>query len=180
MGAVIHLAVSPSEKDFANLSYEELRVKAYAVARKSGFLGGSCMFHPYRENDNGTWRFSPHFHMIGYGWIHGTKEGYESHGWIVKNLGVRDSVFATAMYQLSHCGVHEKYNSVTWFGRLSYNKLRNVAPMKAEKHVCPVCGAELVQLLYCGRPEDLPEVDEGVGFWFDSSMFIERSRWSNG
>jgi len=47
---------------------------------------------------------SPHFHILGYGWVHHVKENYESNGWIVKNLGIRNSVRATAHYQLSHCG----------------------------------------------------------------------------
>lgn len=172
MGMAIHLSVSPSRKDAYGMEYPKLRKKAYLIAQKHGFLGGSVMFHPWREDDRGVWYFSPHFHMIGYGWIHGSAEGYEEHGWIVKNHGVRESISATAMYQLSHCGVHEKYASVTWFGRLSYNKLR-VAPMPEEKHVCPSCGSELRELLYVGH-DALPEVEGG--FWASPNDWLYKPK----
>ncbi len=176
MGKLIHITVSPAEKDVFELTYELLRAKAYSIVRKNGFLGGSCIFHPWREDEWGMWRFSPHFHMIGYGWIHGTAEGYEQHGWVVKNLRVRETVSGTALYQLSHCGIHEKYHTVTWFGRLSYNKLK-ILPCKPEKHCCPMCGAELSDLFYLGKDEDLPDRQEDVGFWMDAELFIIRSRW---
>ena len=172
MGMAIHLIVSPSNQDVYGLSYDVLRRKAYLIVRKNGFLGGSSIFHPFRENDAGLWYFSPHFHMIGYGWIHGTKEGYQEHGWIVKNAGIRESISATAMYQLSHCGVHEKYTSVTWFGRLSYNKLK-VAPMPREKHECPACGSQLRELLYYGV-SNLPRAE--VGFWADPEGWIYKPK----
>lgn len=171
MGLAIHLSVSPSNHDVYGNEYPILRKKAYLIARKSGFLGGSCMYHPFREDERGLWYFSPHFHMIGYGWIHGTKEVYEQHGWIVKNLGVRESISATAMYQLSHTGIKAGHTSVTWFGRLSYNKLR-VKPMEKEKHLCPACGSELRALLYLGS-ELLPESD--VGFWANPNDWIYKS-----
>jgi hypothetical protein len=168
MGMAIHLILSPSKHDLYGVEYPSLKKKAYLIARKSGFLGGSCMFHPWREDDRGLWYFSPHFHMIGYGWIHGTAEGYQEHGWIVKNARIRESISATAMYQLSHCGIHEKYTSVTWFGRLSYNKLR-VPIMEREKHVCPICGSRLREVLYYGDSK-LPE--EEKGFWLDPKGWI--------
>jgi len=180
MGRVIHLTVSPCREDVFNLTFERLRAKSYSIVRKNGFLGGSCIFHPFREDDNGFWYFSPHFHMIGYGWIHGTKEGFEAHGWIVKNIGVRETVSGTALYQLSHCGIHEKYHAVTWFGKLSYNKLRHLAPAEIEKHQCPMCGADLVDLHYVGREEDLPDREERVGFWMAPELFTIRNRWDGG
>jgi hypothetical protein len=176
MGRVIHLTVSPSQKDVFDLTYEHLRSKAYSIVRKNGFLGGSCIFHPFREDDQGFWYFSPHFHMIGYGWIHGTKEGFEAHGWIVKNIGVRETVSGTALYQLSHCGIHERFHSVTWFGRLAQNKLRLPFEREIEKHHCPMCGEDLEELLYVGKEEDLPDRQEHTGFWLEASQFIVRIR----
>jgi hypothetical protein len=104
--------------------------------------------------------------MIGYGWIKGAGEEYLVSGWVSKNLGVRESAYATAFYQLSHCGVwygEGRKHSVTWFGALSYNKLK-VDPEEVEKEVCPLCGAELHRLLWvgCGYPP-VPDV-EGAYF----------------
>jgi hypothetical protein len=173
----IHLVVSPKIADICTLSYEDLRRKAYVISKKSGFLGGSCIFHPFRENElSKEWYFSPHFHMIGYGWIEHTKEGYEAHGWVVKNVGLRKTVSGTALYQLSHAGVHEKYHTITWFGSLSYNKLR--APPQPEKEeICPICGAKLRALWYFGS-EELPE-EEG-DYWLDPEGWIYKPRRFSG
>jgi hypothetical protein len=169
----IHLIVSPSMADICMLSFEDLRRKSYVVSKKSGFLGGSCIFHPFRENElSKEWYFSPHFHMIGYGWIEHTKEGYEEHGWVVKNSGLRKTVSGTALYQLSHAGVHPKYHTVTWFGSLSYNKLR-VPPMPEREECCPICGQKLRQLWYFGSDE-LPE-KEGE-YWLPPDDWVYKPR----
>jgi hypothetical protein len=172
MGLVIHVTLSPPIDDWA-MPYEKLKAKAYSVSKKSGFRGGSCIFHPYREDDNGFWYFSPHFHLIGYGWIHGTAEGFRSHGWVVKNIGVRESVSATALYQLSHCGIRKGTQAVTWFGKLSYNKL-SIPQKEPEKHVCPACKRELVQLYFLGRDEQLPDKEEGLGFWSEADLWMRK------
>jgi len=172
----IHLIVSPPVEAWIRLSYEELRRKSYVVSKESGFLGGSCIFHHLREDKKTKrWYFSPHFHMIGFGWIERTKEGYERHGWVVKNAGLRKTVAGTALYQLSHAGVHGKYHTVTWFGSLAYNKLR-VAPMVAAEECCPVCGQKLRQLWYFGA-DDLPE-EEGE-YWLDPEGWIYKPRRFN-
>lgn len=169
----IHLIVSPPIRVWVRSSFEELRRKSYAISKESGFLGGSCIFHPFREDElTKDWYFSPHFHMIGFGWIERTKEGYERHGWVVKNAGLRKTVSGTALYQLSHAGIHKKYHTVTWFGSLAYNKLR-VAKKEPEKECCPICGQELRQLWYFGN-EDLPG-EEG-DFWMDPEGWVYRPK----
>ncbi len=174
----IHLVVSPSEKDVSMLHFEALRRKSYVISKSSGFLGGSCIIHPFRENElTKTWYFSPHFHMIGFGWIEGTKEGYESHGWVVKNAGVRKTVSGTALYQLSHAGVHAKYHTVTWFGSMSYNKL-SVPKQVPGKETCPICGEEIRQLWYMGSAV-LPE--QAGDYWLDPEGWVYKPlRWWGG
>ena len=169
-GKAIHLMISVP-RGLWHVPLEDLRPRIYKVARRVGFFGGSCIVHPFRQKcrvchspkdtfterclscgcSQFSWVFNPHFHLIGFGWIRGdrVKEQYEKSGWITKNLGVRDSVFSTAHYQLSHCGTKEGKHSVTWFGRLSYNKLK-VVPEIVEKRTCPLCGADLVRLLWVG------------------------------
>lgn len=174
----IHLIVSPAIEDICRLSFEELRRKAYVISKKSGFLGGSCIFHPFREDElTKRWYFSPHFHMMGYGWIQGTKEGYERHGWVVKNAGIRKTVSGTALYQLSHAGIHKHYHTVTWFGSLAYNKLR-IPGQAPEKECCPICGQVLRPLWYFGA-DDLPE--EKGDYWLDIDGFVYKpTRFSGG
>ena len=163
----IHVVVSPNETDTLTLDFPELRKKAYSMAMACGMIGGSIMIHPFRlynEDDDAedleagfshtkapaSWYLSPHFHIIGYGWLHGTKENYEKTGWVVKNLRVRHSVRATAHYQLSHCGVNERFHTVVWFGALAYNKLK-VKPLPAESHPCPVCDGEFRRIEFKDR-----------------------------
>jgi hypothetical protein len=136
-----------------------MRSEAIRVSKRVGIVGGSMIYHPFRENRSKTWFFSPHFHVIGYGW----HRGFKVSGWVVVNHGVRKSVHATVMYQLSHAGVHEKYHTTTWFGDLSYNKLK-VPLLIVEKPKCPLCGSELVPLIYVGEGSVPPPVDEGDYF----------------
>jgi hypothetical protein len=163
-GRPIHVVASPPVSDVCSLSFQDLRKKSYVVMKKSGFYGGSCIFHPFREDElTGKWYFSPHFHFIGFGWIKKTKEGFNRHGWIVHNIGVRETVSGTALYQLSHAGVHDRHHTVTWMGSLSYNRFK-IPPKLPERDVCPLCGQELRELVYLGS-EDLPDVEEG--FWLE-------------
>ena len=151
------------------LPFQELRKEAYIQVKESGFIGGSCVWHPFRETEDGRWYFSPHFHMFGYGWIQGTKKIYENSGWVIKNEGIRKTLHGTAMYQLSHAGIHKKFHTVTWFGRLSYNNLRcKKMPKKEDK--CPLCGADLVKLIWmgeglCSVPDELGEYKVSSEGW---------------
>jgi hypothetical protein len=172
-GKPIHFMVSPPERDWS-LSSVRLKSRAFEVARAVGFHGGSCIFHPFREDEpTKRWYVSPHFHMIGYGWIKGAAENYEISGWVAKNLGVRESVSATAFYQLSHAGVwygQGRKHSVTWFGCLSYSKLQ-VTPEAKEVERCPLCQLELVKLLWSSDSGSCPVPDE-VG-----EYFVEPQGW---
>ena len=190
-GKVIHVAVSPSEKDVLNIPFDKLRKKAYRVVKKRGILGGSMIWHPFRELDNGTWYFSPHFHILGFVWVRNVAEEFKKDCWLVKNIqdGKQErSVFRTAMYQLSHCGLdsNKKHRPVSWFGVCSTAGKNHafVPPMEKEKHVCPCCGDELVQLLYFGLDEKLPDLVEGGSAWFEPDDWIEkeassRESWSS-
>jgi len=104
------------------------------------------------------WYVRPHFHLICYGWIDEGQvpEIHEDTGYVVKNLGVRDSVRMTAFYQLSHCGIKKGFQAVTWFGALSnrnYHKLNPLPKFKPTRARCPECGVELRPVLW---DPDLP------------------------
>lgn len=171
-GRPIHLMVSPPVEVWIRSTYESLRLSAYRIAKKNGFRGGSCIFHPYRMNKlTERWYFSPHFHMLGFGWIHGTKEGHAKHGWVVKNIGIRETVSGTALYQLSHAGIHGRYHTVTWFGKLAYNNMEKVPPEEAEEEVCPICGEPLKPLWYLGKRK-IPE--KKGDFWLPADGWVEK------
>ncbi len=183
---VIHVIVSPSQEEIDALDYRKLRVKAYFVLKRVGIMGGVCIFHPFRQREeDGSWYLSPHFHVMGYGWVSQVGETYEETGWIVKNLGVRQSVYATLMYQLSHAGVYMKAEgegkkaTITWFGELSYNKFK--APKEELRELCPICGAPLVILTYTGvgdPPLNTLDVQENEGEYFiPFSIDWQRREW---
>jgi hypothetical protein len=184
-GKILHVTISPSEKGVLNMPFEKLRKKSYRIAKSRGIKGGSVIWHPWRENDDGTWRFSPHFHVLGFGWVKNTLEGYKKDGWLVKNIldGKEErSVFRTAMYQLSHCGISKHHRPVSWFGVCSTagkNRVE-VPPMEKEKHICPCCGAELVQLRYHGDPNGLPDREENGSAWLDPDDWVEKDEYFRG
>lgn len=172
----IHVTVSPprpSSLEFATKkTYLKLRRKAQTIAKRAGFYGGCCIFHPYRENKaTKLWRRSPHFHLLGYGWIKGVATLHERTGWIVKNHRIRKSVGGTAYYQLSHAGVKVGHHVVTWFGSLSWKALR-LPRSRPTPETCPTCGAPLKPLIWLGigdnplsDPETREEASLDVASW---------------
>ena len=141
-----------------HLPIGRLRHLAQKYVKTAGFWGGSCIFHPFRqEKGSGIWYFSPHFHFIGVGWIVNTSSLYHKSGWIVKNVRVRDTIFGTAFYQLTHAGVfygEGRKHSITWFGCMGY-RMMPMEPILKNTRVCPVCGEKLFTLVWLGEG-DLP------------------------
>jgi hypothetical protein len=116
----------------------------------------------------GTWRvyvrWSPHFHVIGFGHLpdQNTEEEKESvkklyKGWVVvwirhvetfhQFTGQRlaDPVADLAAYILSHAGYQENKKMPVWLGELSQNKMYVKEIIKQEYGViCPKCQADVV------------------------------------
>jgi len=161
----IHLIVSPPRSDW-NLSIEELREKAYKFSKKAGFWGGCSVLHLWRKG-----RFSPHFHMVGFGWITKMPEVYRRTGWLVWNLGIRKSVYHTLTYELGHAATNKKYHSLTWFGSLAYCKFK-APPLEEVKPRCPLCQRELVKLLWIGETSGDPPSKVG-SYYLDPGGWCE-------
>ena len=119
----IHVIVSPP-KWKQNITFTELKKEMRKMAKRAGVFGGCVMFHAYRLTKDGkNWYYSPHFHIIGYGWVKNTKKISSDEGWVIKNKGVRDSsasVYNTVVYQLSHTAIADGVYSFIWFGDLGY------------------------------------------------------------
>jgi hypothetical protein len=169
----IHLTVSIPHSDY-DFEIEALRKKSYAALKRVHCLGGMMIYHPKRQNKyTKAWYFSPHFHIVGYGWIVDVRQNYISSGYVVKNIGIRKTVHGTIWYQLSHCGLDGKHHAVTWFGCLAYGKL-HVEYKEADKSECPLCHNELHQVLWIGLgPPDIPEI-EGFAFYDDVENWMEK------
>ena len=166
----IHVTVSPGKDAWSKFDsldgYRKTRRKAIRIAKKAGMIGGALIFHPYR--DTGTikdpkWYFSPHFHILGYGWVVQTPEIFRKTGWIVKNHRVRKSIGATAYYQLSHAGVKTRHHVISWFGALSTRALKVERDKNEEFETCPVCDSRLRRVIYYGlgdNPMSDPEISD--------------------
>ncbi len=157
----------------------ELRRDAYRILKKVNAIGGTLICHPFRYHRKiKQWYFSPHFHVIGFGWIVNTNEIYNKEGWIVKNLGLRKSVFGTFHYQLSHAGIKKGFHALTWFGELSYSKLE--VEQEPNPDVCPLCSAKLRPVFFSsclfGQP---PPCETVVEMYVDPEgwSFLENPMW---
>jgi len=135
------------------------------MLKKVGCYGGTMIFHAYRDkliDDQKIWYYSPHFHVVGYGWIAGADKTYQEHGWVIKNIGIRKSVFQTLFYQLSHCALQKGKHCLTWFGDLSYHNSILKVEDEPILSLCPECHKELVELEFTGVGEPPPnEIFEG-------------------
>jgi len=157
----IHVIVSPP-KWKQNITFTELKKEMRKMAKRAGVFGGCVMFHAYRlTKDRKTWYYSPHFHIIGYGWVKNTKKISSDEGWVIKNKGTRDSsgsIYNTVGYLLSHTAIAKGVASVTWFGDLGYRAKYSfeLKPDIIESHsdTCPFCNQYLLkfELVSMDRP----------------------------
>jgi hypothetical protein len=151
-GKPIHVAIAP-KPEFWYLPHEELKRRMLKVLKACGLKGGCYVFHHLRDdNDSGFWHWSPHWHVIGFGWIVWNRDLMDKFGFTVINLGVRKSVFATAWYELTHCGILKgcRKHNVVWFGCCSYRKLKvfeDDEDGEVKRSKCPVCGSGLVNVV---------------------------------
>lgn len=187
--------------------YTMLRSLAYSLAKSAGIDGGAWFFHAHRLGNrwdnkrNGECVEGPHWHILGDGWLPQDAWLWKAQGkswapvdlvppdrplvaphegtWVVWNLGVRESVYNTAFYLLTHtpAGVargtspHDNLSrvvqTVTWAGTMSYGSFR--APKPLEKAVpvrfCCVCRALLPASAWFGltwEGSGPPPTDSGL------------------
>jgi hypothetical protein len=167
-GYAKHIVLSCPKNTPIDCDYKVLRKTAYKIARKAGIKGGLMIYHPYRFKPE---RWSPHFHIVGYGLIKGAATIFKDTGWLVRNLGIRKTLAGTVKYQLSHCGVHKSFHAITWWGELSYNKMKIPKMPDKPKPTCPLCGAVRVPLQYLG---DRPPPDKAGEYWLDPEGWFEK------
>ena len=157
-----HLALSPS-KENQRKSEKKLRSEAMVILHEINCKGGSLIFHPFSLKPKSIeWRYFPHFHFVGFGWMRLVKEVSKKYGWVIVYLKKRKNLFATFCYLFSHCGIKEGRHAVTWLMGLSYGKLR--IEKRPKSHKCPACKQDLVPIFHDGIHSGIPPDKEFVGF----------------
>jgi hypothetical protein len=182
MGKIEHITASVPVRDW-DLPFDKLVDKMLRVVKARYVMGGVFIFHAGRFDliEHGGWYFSPHFHLLAFlsggypcrncptkhyygtnlicdkvecsGFARRTRDLNVKDGWIVKVFGERESVRATAWYQLEHCTVlvgKPRFQPYRWFGSCGCRKMARVKVEKP-KFKCPLCGSEMVRVHYCGK-----------------------------
>jgi len=166
-----HLAFSPPPERHKHIKmlieqghYNVYKHQSLEIIKNAGVDGGLIVSHFWRNsqekddilsdnenqdpynppNDKYDWYFSPHFHVLGTGFLQNSDEFYNKTGWIYKNLGERRSFKDTIYYLLTHCANHKNHHAVTWFGIFSYIKIvKDFEETKIVTVPCQACGNDL-------------------------------------
>lgn len=159
-------------EDVQAVYMEKFRYEAYKALDLLGIDGGACIIHYDRVSDEGKdrhhaeapdtprwewlrcqaedWQdliyFSPHVHIIFYGYGMDSSEFYDqSGGWVFKMRREVEEVAPLAYYLLSHAPVIHGRLSVTYTGCLSPRKLKAIEDhIEKEEVLCETCGALMV------------------------------------
>jgi len=187
-GLVEHIVASVPVALYG-LSLEALRKTVVRILANRGIIGGSMIFHGFRYANRAEskrkgvlfgWRWSPHFHVLGFvggegygrcrtckgadcyacsGFEGVTMREHKKDNWIVKVLEKRKTIGGTCWYQLNHCSIRrgiKKSHAATWFGVCSYRKLKLINGKDVGiKHKCAICGGDLVRVRYLGNFSEL-------------------------
>ena len=158
-------AIHPSDP-FWDLPRHKQNMLLKKMRKIAGIKGGVEINHLWRFDEEKKHKpvYSPHNHLIVYGWISGSATGdikeklgvdviYEK----VDTLYKRTDVLGVAFYALSHCTIVKNKHSVKWFGCLSYTKISNAELHKFRDQMfidedaaieksksCGICGLGMV------------------------------------
>ena len=150
---------------------KEIAKKAYQVLKEVKADSGLIIFHPFRyHKKTDMWYYSPHFHVLGFGWIENVVQTYNKYGYVIKNLGKRETIFGTIYYQLSHCGIKKHNHALTYFGDCSYSKLEVPEPEEDSKK-CPFC-KEYLQELECNTDYNLKPDPNIMEAWYMAKSYV--------
>lgn len=166
----IHVLFSPPKWQYSK-SVKDLRKIMNKILREVNLKGGATIFHSFRFNKKyREFYFSPHFHLIGFGYIQGIADAARKYGWFVKYLDVRKSVFQSFFYLLSHCGVKKGFHALVWLGDLSYSKLK--LEKEPDSNLCPLCSQKLVPIYHEGEHSGIPPDEIFEGFVDSEGWYV--------
>lgn len=182
LGRIDHIVFSPPREEAIEAiktvaGYRKFKANAIKIIKNAGVKGGLIVFHPFRQNDPReknfnidvpayVWYLSPHFHVVGSGYLQRSDEFHELTGWIYKKMDSRETVKGTIKYTLTHCGINENFHAITYFGALSYNKVVVDTVTTTEEPIkCRACGELLLE--YTFKDEIDKENNQLVPDWND-------------
>jgi len=173
-----HIVLSPPQREAIGMigsekGYHKLRKQATNIALDLGAIGGSIVFHPWRQNGqkdesdieaiedgrvskDSNWRLGPHFHAVVLGWIDLERIAtlYKTSGWVVKLVSPDiepDRVGSVLAYCLSHAGIGKiegkahTLRTSNPFGVCAPTKVSIIADYKvSEPMTCPFCEKPIV------------------------------------
>lgn len=163
----------------ADALFKEDKKKGDPAARKGlwSYLRAKHMIKP-------PWVYlSPHFHVVGYGFLMKSNEFYDQTGWVYKkireikgNADLRGLLF----YALSHSGVMGRTETLTYSGGMSYRKMGvRLLGRTREPLICPDCDEPVNETVGWNQKE---EFDEEIGMktwkWKWNEAGAGPPRWS--
>lgn len=194
-----HIVFSPPQDWAVKLmvteeGYKELRDVALDVMCWAGVSGGVVVFHSHRQNKvfegvysrpdllPGEWYVSPHFHIVGFGYLLDADYFNYMTGWVYKNKGFRKTLFGTIHYLHTHAGLgyvgdDRVFHCATWFGIVSYNRLSvDKVVKKTVFEKCLVCGRDkmLYDVCYCHDQKGFSDVDRWVEMGYYTKVVLIR------
>ena len=150
--------------DFQRVFLQKFRRAAISVVRGAGVVAGVIFEHDIRlktdsaavdqENDINRYReildrpdwrdhveFSPHVHILGYGYLEDSSEFYEeSGGWIYRTIRVVDDPELVVKYLLSHAPTVPNRCAYARFGRMHSRYMEKVKEYRCREYIaCEEC-----------------------------------------
>ncbi len=111
-GKIGHWVISPPQELVKSLcqskpEFDDLNKYVELCMKEHGAKSGVQIFHPWRQTED-EWEFSPHFHILCYGFIDTRSFLRQNPGWIIKKVHAKEdikSIRHTAAYLFTHMGL---------------------------------------------------------------------------
>lgn len=111
-GQLGHWVISPIQNFAKSMIQDETNynlLKNYVIKQlqENGSNGGTLVLHPWRQNE-GLWKFSPHFHSLCFGRIDTDNFRRNNPGWIIKKVHANEemeSISLSMAYLATHMGL---------------------------------------------------------------------------
>lgn len=131
-----HPNYNMDEAEFS-LKFKKLRTSLYRIIKESGIMGGVCILHTERINQSNELYFSPHWHIIGFGFILNAKKFKEKYGFTYRNHQRNDNGKAMPLskktlnrvlkYTIDHSTQMNDRHSITYFGTCGYRNMTTIS-----------------------------------------------------